>query len=358
MNFLKGNRRVYWKLIKGYIRTNLLKRDQIRFVEIMLTYACNARCGFCSCKALLEKSGKILTIPKIKSLIDECDNLGVPVISFLGGEPLLMKDLPELINYAHQKGILPAINTNASLLTADRLKELKKAGLGFMSISLLSADPRTHNEILQIDNLFEHVTTMLKLARNLNLAVNIATVFTHNMFKDGSYQCLVNLARDLKIRININNFIPAVLRDLSSNELLSYEDNLELERLSLNNTFVSTHLTNNFYGYGCPMGNCYVGITPYGDALPCFFVPISFGNVWENSIASVFGQMLKVPFFKARPQLCLAGESKEFINNYLAPLFKETKGEPMPVTQHPQYNPQIGTLENLRFLHRSPENNI
>lgn len=348
MNFLKHNKRVYWKLIKGYIKVNFLKQEQIRFVEIMLTYGCNASCSFCSCRALVNRAGKILTTEKVKSIIDECAGMNVPVVAFLGGEPLLIKDLPEMIAHTKKRGILPGITTNAGLLTKEKLRELQKAGLGFMSVSIHSTDPKEHDNIVKIENAFEHAVEMLKEAKRLGIACNIATVFTRSMFKDGRYKRIVDLARDLNMRLSVNNFVPASQDDLNNPEMLTYEQNQELEKICKENLFVTMHMTNNFFGYGCPIGNCYVGLTAYGDALPCFFVPISFGNIWNDSLKSIFEKMLKVPFFKRRPQMCTAGENKEFIIDYLTPTFGKTKGEPMEVEKHPKFDKNTGTLADLK----------
>jgi len=358
MNFLWNSKRVYWKLIKGYVKTNFLKKDQIRFVEIMPSYACNARCEICSCKALKTKGGKMLTPEKIYSVIDQCAELDVPVISFLGGEPLLIKELFDYISYVARKGILAGISTNAGLLTEEKLEELKKAGLGFMSVSVLSPDPEIHNSIFKIPDSFRHSMEIVKMARDMKIAVNIATVFTRPMMENGSYKKMVDLAKNMKVRLNINNFIPALIEHLSSGDVLAFENNKEIERLCKDNVFISTHMTNNYFGYGCPIGNCYLGITPFGDALPCFFTPISFGNVWNDSLKSVFEKMLKVPFFKARPKMCLAGENKEFINEYLAPVLKDLEKSPLEVEKHPKFNPKTGTLKDIKNISRHREVNI
>lgn len=358
MNFLRRHLRVYPKLVKGYLKENLFHRPQVRFVEIMLLYGCNAKCFFCSCRALLEKSGHLLDETKIKSLVDECAAMGVPVVAFLGGEPTLVKYLPEIIAHTKKRGILPGITTNATLLTKEKLRVLRDAGLGFMSVSIHSTDAKEHDDILQIPNAFEHALEMLKEAKRLGIAVNIASVYMRGMFQDGRYQRIIDLAKELGFRLSINNYVPATQQDLDEPQMLTYEQNCELAALCQKNAFVTTHMTNNFFGYGCPIGNCYIGLTAFGDALPCFFVPISFGNVWKDSLADIFQKMLKVPFFRARPQMCLAGENKEFITEYLKPTFGLDRGKPMEVENHPKFDRATNTLAPITALNRSPETNI
>ena len=358
MNFLRNHLRVYPKLVKGYLKENVLHRPQVRFVEIMLLYGCNAKCFFCSCRALLEKSGHMLDEAKIKSVVDECAEMNVPVVAFLGGEPMLVKYLPNVIAHTKKRGILPGITTNASLLTKEKLKDLRDAGLGFMSVSIHSTNAKEHDDILKIDGAFEHAIEMLKEAKRLGIAVNIASVYMRSMFQDGRYQRIIDLAKELGFRLSINNYVPATQHDLDEPQMLTYEQNCELASLCQKNGFITTHMTNNFFGYGCPIGNCYIGLTAFGDALPCFFVPISFGNVWQNSLQSIFEKMLRVPFFRARPQMCMAGENKEFITGYLKPTFGVDRGKPMAVENHPKFDPATQTLRPIEKLARSPETNI
>jgi MoaA/NifB/PqqE/SkfB family radical SAM enzyme len=187
----------------------------------------------------------------------------------------------------------------------------------------------------------------------------MSSVFLHPTFQKGEDQKIIELAKQHGFRLSINNVIPAVQGDLTNGILMTFGDNQKLASLCQTNDFITTHMTNNFFGYGCPIGNCYLGLTPYGDVLPCFFVPISFGNVWNDSLKNIFKKMLRVPFFKARPKLCLSGEHKEFITDYMSPIFGVTKSAPMPVEAHPKYDPEKQTLQPMKTpLERTPENHI
>ena len=60
-----------------------------------------------------------------KKLIDDLAAFGVPVLLFSGGEPLVRKDLPELAEYAVQKGMRAVISTNGTLITPQMARKLK-----------------------------------------------------------------------------------------------------------------------------------------------------------------------------------------------------------------------------------------
>jgi MoaA/NifB/PqqE/SkfB family radical SAM enzyme len=71
-----------------------------------------------------------------KELIDDLAGFGAPVILFSGGEPMVRKDLPELAEYAVDKGMRAVISTNGTLIRAKMARNLKRIGLSYVGISL------------------------------------------------------------------------------------------------------------------------------------------------------------------------------------------------------------------------------
>jgi MoaA/NifB/PqqE/SkfB family radical SAM enzyme len=77
-----------------------------------------------------------LTFAQGKKLIDNLADFGVPVLLFSGGEPLVRKDLPDLADYAVQKGMRAVISTNGTLISPELARILKDIGLSYVGISL------------------------------------------------------------------------------------------------------------------------------------------------------------------------------------------------------------------------------
>ena len=69
--------------------------------------------------------------------------MGVPLILFSGGEPLLRDDIWELARHAKKKGIKMALSTNGTLITADIARKIKESGIEYAGISLDGAIPAT-----------------------------------------------------------------------------------------------------------------------------------------------------------------------------------------------------------------------
>jgi radical SAM protein with 4Fe4S-binding SPASM domain len=111
-----------------------------------ITNRCNLSCLHCYSRSG-PGTGKDteLTTSEARDLIDDLAGLGVPVLLFTGGEPLLRGDLFELAAHAASAGIRTALSTNGTLITAENARKIRDAGIGYVGISLDGARPETHN---------------------------------------------------------------------------------------------------------------------------------------------------------------------------------------------------------------------
>lgn len=112
-------------------------KDKKPVVVWNMTKRCNLRCIHCYARAENEDyRGNELKIEEGKLLIDDLACFGVPVILFSGGEPLLRKDLPELIDYAVKKGLRAVISTNGTLITEKMAHIFYETGVSYIGVSL------------------------------------------------------------------------------------------------------------------------------------------------------------------------------------------------------------------------------
>ena len=107
-----------------------LKSESNLPVEVMIEIEsrCNFNCKFCFNKSSFAKKGrnlKELPTNYIKKIIDNIDEIGIKVVRFTGGEPLLRKDIFELLKYAKSKKLEVRLNTNGSLITRDIAKKMQ-----------------------------------------------------------------------------------------------------------------------------------------------------------------------------------------------------------------------------------------
>ncbi len=113
----------------------------IRDLRISVTPRCNFRCSYCDPLGMGHQDPLgTVSVRDVAHVIDAAVGLGMTSVRFTGGEPLLRKELPEMIAYAKTAGVPDiAITTNATLLKR-RLADLLHAGLNRVNISLDAVD--------------------------------------------------------------------------------------------------------------------------------------------------------------------------------------------------------------------------
>lgn len=121
-------------------------------LRISLNSACNLRCMYC------HREGECIPedpmpVSDIREILTIAKRLGIRSVKFTGGEPLLRKDILDIIR-AVPEGIESSMTTNGTLL-GPLADDLKKAGLARINISLDSLRPETYRTITGTDNLTE-----------------------------------------------------------------------------------------------------------------------------------------------------------------------------------------------------------
>ena len=112
----------------GKLPSHLLQfsKDKRPVVVWNVTRRCNLKCVHCYAHAKDMAEDNELSTREGKELIDDLAGFGAPVILFSGGEPLVRKDLPELAEYAVDKGMRAVISTNGTLIRAKTARNLKR----------------------------------------------------------------------------------------------------------------------------------------------------------------------------------------------------------------------------------------
>ena len=138
-----------------------------------VTGACNARCV--TCAVWRSSAGPDEPSQRWAEAFEQLRGAGVRYIYFSGGEPLLRRDLAELIRAARDTGINEVeMATNGLLLTAGRLDELMDAGLSGLDLSIDGLN-ETHDRVRGLPGSFEAVCRALVLARKRELPVSVNT---------------------------------------------------------------------------------------------------------------------------------------------------------------------------------------
>lgn len=133
---------------------------------------CNQKCLHCYAAGQEQAETRELSTSEWKRVIDQCRKIGIPQLTFTGGEPTMRKDLPQLIDYA--KWFVTRLNTNGVKLTKEICKELYDASLDSVQITLYSADEKEHNTLVGVNN-FKSTVEGIKNAIEAGLNISINT---------------------------------------------------------------------------------------------------------------------------------------------------------------------------------------
>lgn len=166
-----------------------------------LTGRCNLSCQHCynssgpDCEADTE-----ITTNEAFSFIDDCSSLGVPVILFSGGEPLLRSDLFELAAHAKKKGIKTALSTNGTLITQETVRRMRESGIGYVGISLDGATGETHDRFRNCQGAFDLAIRAFSYCNDAKIRCGVRVTLTN-----ANYHELEDLV-DLSLKIGACRF--------------------------------------------------------------------------------------------------------------------------------------------------------
>ncbi len=280
-------------------------------VAVNLTSSCNLACAHCYMDA--DQRGKPspdeLSNAELKTLFQEiADRAPGTIVVLTGGEPLLRPDLPLIVKSGAQAGLRMVLGTNGILLTPEKVKRLKQAGLQGVGVSLDAVEPTAHDSFRGVPGAFARARQGIRNCREQDLHVQIH--FTLTRAQLGRESDVITMAKELGASIVNFFFLVCVGRGQSAMDLTPEEYESALIRIAhlqrnSKEIMVQSRCTPHFkrilyeqdpeseftraMGYdggGCPAATHYCRITPKGDVTPCPYLDLSGGNVrkqgfWE-----------------------------------------------------------------------------
>ncbi len=279
----------------------LTRRNIPDQLSIAIMRACPNNCIHCSAPS---RKGDILSNSSIKIAIDECLEMGSYLITFDGGEPMLRKELPDLVSHVDERAIATSF-TSGYGLTPELARSLKQAGLYAIRISIDSPYEEEHDRIRGRTGAFADALSGVKNALDAGLLVDLFMVTSPSNIDhlDEAF----SLASDLGVHELSFYEIVAVGRWAShEDEVLSSNDIKKLERFHKEmNRSQGPRVTSMPYilspeMFGCFAGRRWIHIGPSGDALPCAYMPLSFGNIKDKSLKEIWKEMSRYKWFGKR----------------------------------------------------------
>lgn len=158
----------------GQLPSHLLQfsKDKKPVVVWNCTRRCNLRCVHCYSHSQDLQYADEMSTDEAKRFIDDLADFGVPVLLFSGGEPLLRRDLFELIAYTRGKGIRAVISTNGTLITPEIAPRLADAGLSYVGVSL-DGLKIVHDRFRGVVDSFERALDGIRASRSAGVKVGL-----------------------------------------------------------------------------------------------------------------------------------------------------------------------------------------
>jgi len=295
----------------GYIKLPILS-------EIALTYDCTVKCRFCYAGCECVAAGGACSNPgdrikpyaavsatkaDFRKILDVIRNEAeVPSVSFTGGEPMLSRDIYELISYAHGTlGMRVNLITNGTLIDDRAARRLKEAGLASAQVSIEADCAPVHEEITGARGSFEASVNGLASLRDAGIFVHPhATLCRINCDR---IEHMAAFAKSFGIgRFSLNMVIPAG-RALEPDIGIAYsevsailsrvinaarEQDVRFMWYSPTPMCLFNPIPLGFGNKGCSACEGLLSVNPSGELLPCSSWPEPVGNLLTERFDAIW----------------------------------------------------------------------
>ena len=160
-----------------------------------LTYKCNLRCKMCP---FWQRASEDSSVEQEKEILRQIYDSGAFSVAFEGGEPLLRKDLGEILAFSRSLPLQTSLISNGTLLES-RIDEIASYINGSLYVSLDGLE-KTHDTIRGVDGCFRKAVRGITAARAKVLVTINTTIMAENIHE---IEDLVILAKDLGVRISL-----------------------------------------------------------------------------------------------------------------------------------------------------------
>lgn len=313
-------------------------------VQISLTSRCQCNCLHCGVSEIKNKIPGEPTMEELIKLFVDLQQSGTQVIDLFGGEPTLRSDLFDIITLAKRHGFLTILETNGYRLNEEYVIGLKRAGLDQVYLSLDDYRESYHDEQRKLKGLFLRAVSAIGFCKTHNLPLDVSHVPKNRddfMERFNTFLDFVFTKGAGRVRILLPRFTGNMRLCTDS----PFADGKEQEIVG----FIAPHYLNRVYFHSndtpmsdisvCSAKKYFCHIMTNGDVIPCPYLPLVFGNIRQESIATIFTRIQQSPVMKRGGTHCLARDIS-FVNDILSHISPD---KPF-INMHEPDNPHI-TLE-------------
>jgi radical SAM protein with 4Fe4S-binding SPASM domain len=286
-----------------------------------LTYRCNLACEHCyldaGAKPLVDTENfadrSELGTEECFRVIDEIAAFAPECLTILtGGEPLLRRDILDIVGRAAQRGLWVVVGTNGVRITENLATRLADAGARGLSLSLDALDPDRHDRFRNVRGAWQNTVEGAEILNTAGLPFIVQTTAgSHNL---GELDAIADFAHArLAAKVwNLYFLVPTgrgqFVSDMTPaqyDEVLAslYRIQRQYERRMLVNAKCAPHYIKTVLetgddraririysggAGGCPAGTHYMGIRPNGDVTPCPYLPVFAGSLRSERLTDLW----------------------------------------------------------------------
>ncbi len=308
--------------------------NDLFLLAINLTRRCNLACDHCylDAHALKHGSADELTTDEVKGLLDEvATHSQQTMVVLTGGEPLLRRDLTELVEHGSTAGLSIVVGTNGVMLNEKRARELQTAGVMGVGISVDSLDPAQHDAFRGRPGAWEKTLAGMDACRKIDLAFQVH--FSVTEANAHEIEEMIQFARSTGAKVLNIFFLICTGRGESMSDITAQTYEQVLKQLVEAQNRVSDLIirarcaphfkriayqidpeslltkAQGYEGGGCPAGTHYCRVTPEGGITACPYIPDEEANIrttpfWETWQHSPGFQQLRNPQLKGKCGEC------------------------------------------------------
>jgi MoaA/NifB/PqqE/SkfB family radical SAM enzyme len=317
-NKLKASKpKVYEKVIKFEEMQKAGKSTAI--MHLQYDYKCNMKCQHCSIRRMQKKQNRRSMSPlDIENLSKQAHDLGLARWVITGGEPLIFPDLEEIVKAINPELFYINLDTNGWLLNAEKAEWLKSIGVDRIQLSLDSMHASQHDEFRNMPGSWGRAVEAIYHAQNAGLDIFINTVCTKERLHSFEFKMFLQFINLYNIGVYVS-FAKPVGAWEGRKDILIDKSDLEYMKELEKQYNVFTHLTP---AYGLDMGciavKGMITITKYGDVLPCQYLQVSIGNIFEDSLEQIIKNGQSIDWFGKYQGTCfMADKTESFIADVL-----------------------------------------
>jgi len=276
--------------------------------EVALTYRCNLKCSFCyagcGCTANPAGSSREMTSDQVRQVLWKIFHQAkVPSVSFTGGEPTLVPELPDLVQYAKNLGMRVNLITNGTLISAGMAKRLADSGLDSAQVSIEGVTAATHDRTVGLDGAFEKSVSAVGYLNDAGILTHSNTTMTTENLPE-CFQMPAFVQQELKNdRFSMNLIIPTGTGAVNKNLIVPYHRVGEwVEKIIVQSHAAGVEfmwyspvpmcmfnsILHGLGNKGCSACDGLISVAANGDVLPCASYDDSVGSLLEEDFKTIW----------------------------------------------------------------------